>query len=119
MKKVIQNKHIDVIGFPMDLGADRRGVDMGASALRIAGIEEKLKNLGYRVTDAGDIAIRNQERQKVKNEKLKYLSEIVKTSEVLARKVEKSLDAGNFPRGFGVIHAVYQNARRRERFHYG
>ena len=106
MRKEIQNKHIDVIGFPMDLGADRRGVDMGASALRIAGIEEKLKNLGYSVTDAGDIAIRNQERQKVKNEKLKYLSEIVKTSEVLARRVEKSLDAGNFPLCLGGDHSI-------------
>lgn len=106
MKKEIQNKHIDVIGFPMDLGADRRGVDMGASALRIAGIEEKLKNLGYSVTDAGDIAIRNQERQKVKNEKLKYLSEIVKTSEVLARRVEKSLDAGHFPLCLGGDHSM-------------
>ena len=36
-----QSKYVDVIGFPMDLGADRRGVDMGPSALRIAGIEEK------------------------------------------------------------------------------
>ena len=61
-----QSKHVDVIGFPMDLGADRRGVDMGPSALRIAGIEEKLKMLGYQVLDLGDIIIRNQERQKVK-----------------------------------------------------
>lgn len=101
-----QSKYVDVIGFPMDLGADRRGVDMGPSALRIAGIEEKLKTLGYNVTDLGDIVIRNQERQKVKLTKLKYLKEIVKTSEVLAKKVERSLDSGHFPLCLGGDHSM-------------
>lgn len=101
-----QSKYVDVIGFPMDLGADRRGVDMGPSALRIAGIEEKLKTLGYNVTDLGDIVIRNQERQKVKFTKLKYLTEIVKTSEVLAKKVERSLDSGHFPLCLGGDHSM-------------
>ncbi|MEN8191588.1 MAG: arginase [Bacteroidota bacterium] len=104
--KIKQSKHVDVIGFPMDLGADRRGVDMGPSALRIAGIEEKLKTLGYTVTDLGDVVIRNQERQKVKFTKLKYLKEIVKTSEMLAKKVEKSLDAGHFPLCLGGDHSM-------------
>ena len=108
MKQVNKNqsKHVDVIGFPMDLGADRRGVDMGPSALRIAGIEEKLKTLGYQVLDLGDVIIRNQERQKVKFTKLKYLREIVKTSEMLAKKVEKSLDAGHFPLCLGGDHSM-------------
>lgn len=101
-----QSKYVDVIGFPMDLGADRRGVDMGPSALRIAGIEEKLKTLGYSVADLGDIVIRNQERQKVKITKLKYLKEIVKTSEVLAKKVERSLDSGHFPLCLGGDHSM-------------
>jgi arginase len=101
-----QSKHVDVIGFPMDLGADRRGVDMGPSALRIAGIEDKLKMLGYQVLDLGDVIIRNQERQKVKFTKLKYLREIVKTSEMLAKKVEKSLDAGHFPLCLGGDHSM-------------
>ena len=108
MKRVNKNqsKHVDVIGFPMDLGADRRGVDMGPSALRIAGIEEKLKTLGYQVLDLGDVIIRNQERQKVKFTKLKYLREIVKTSEMLAKKVEKSLDAEHFPLCLGGDHSM-------------
>ncbi len=101
-----QSKHVDVIGFPMDLGADRRGVDMGPSALRIGGIENKLAALGYQVSDLGDINIRNQERQKVKFTKLKYLREIVKTSEMLAKKVEKSLDAGHFPLCLGGDHSM-------------
>lgn len=102
----LKNKHVDVIGFPMDLGADRRGVDMGPSALRIAEIEGKLKRLGYKVTDLGDIVIRNQERQKVQHTKLKYLKEIVKTSEVLAKKVERCLDSGHFPLVLGGDHSM-------------
>ena len=52
-----EQKVVNIIGFPMDLGADRRGVDMGPSALRIAGLKEKLERLGYKVIDSGDIFI--------------------------------------------------------------
>lgn len=104
--KALQSKHIDIIGFPMDLGADRRGVDMGPTALRIAGIEQKLKSLGYNVADLGDIFIRNQELQKIKNANLKYLDEIVKTTDKLARIVEKSLNNGNFPLCIGGDHSM-------------
>jgi len=100
------SKHIDIIGFPMDLGADHRGVDMGPSALRIAGIQNKLINLGYTVSDLGDIPIRNQEIQQVKNPKLKYLDEIVKTTEILAKKVEKSLSHNHFPLCLGGDHSM-------------
>jgi arginase len=99
-------KRIDIIGFPMDLGADRRGVDMGSSALRIAGIGNKLSKLGYNVVDLGDVHIRNQERQVVEHTKLKYLQEIVKTSELLATKVENSLDNGHFPLCLGGDHSM-------------
>lgn len=99
-------KHVDLIGFPMDLGADHRGVDMGPSALRIAGIQNKLTNLGYTVSDLGDIPIRNQEIQKIKNPKLKYLDEIVKTTEILAKKVEKSLNSDHFPLCVGGDHSM-------------
>lgn len=104
--KALQSKHIDIIGFPMDLGADRRGVDMGPTALRIAGIEQKLKSLGYNVADLGDIFIRNQELQKIKNANLKYLDEIVKTTDKLARIVDKSLNNGNFPLCIGGDHSM-------------
>lgn len=100
------SKYIDIIGFPMDLGAARRGVDMGPSALRIANIRTKLERLGYKVSDQGDIFIKNQERQTVKNPKLKYLDEIVKTCEALAKRVEKSLTAGHFPLCLGGDHSM-------------
>ncbi len=106
MKQATISKQIDIFGFPMDLGAGRRGVDMGPSALRIAGIENELRKLGYIVTDHGDVFIKNQERQLIKNPKLKYLEEIQRTTELLAKKVEKSLDAGNFPLCLGGDHSM-------------
>jgi arginase len=98
--------NVSIIGFPMDLGADRRGVDMGPSALRIAGLQTKLEALGYNVNDIGDIKIEIMEKQKIKNPKLKYLDEIVKTSKLLADKVQKVLEKGDFPLSIGGDHSM-------------
>jgi len=105
MKKP-QREIVSIIGFPIDLGAGRRGVDMGPSALRIAGLQSKLENLGYDVNDTGDVKIEIMERQKVQNLKLKFLNEILKTSVSLASKVEKVLDKGNFPLCLGGDHSM-------------
>ena len=104
--KEFKSEKISIIGFPMDLGADRRGVDMGPSALRIAGLQTKLESLGYNVNDTGDIKIEIMERQKVQNLKLKYLDEILKTSKLLASRVEKVLDRGDFPLCIGGDHSM-------------
>ncbi len=53
--KINFKENISIIGFPIDLGSGRRGVDMGPSALRIAGLQNKLKILVYKVNDTGDI----------------------------------------------------------------
>jgi arginase len=94
----------------MDLGSGRRGVDMGPSAIRIAGIERKLQKLGYKVIDSGDIYIQNIELQIPKtlgtNPKLKYLPEILKTTKILAKKVEKVLNQGHFPLCLGGDHSM-------------
>lgn len=100
------NKHIDVIGFPMDLGADRRGVDMGPSALRIAGMVEELEAMGYAVQDLGDIPIQSKVHQPVVHPKLKYLDEIVRASGLLAPKVTESLQQGHFPLCLGGDHSM-------------
>ena len=104
--KTFQSKIVNIIGFPMDLGADRRGVDMGPSALRIAGLKEKLESLGYRVIDSGDIFIQIMEKQRVINTKLKYLNEILRTAKTLAAKVEKVLEKGQFPLCIGGDHSM-------------
>jgi len=97
---------IDIFGFPMDLGASRRGVDMGPSALRIAGINEKLKKLRYTVKDHGDVPIKMREHLKIANSKLKYLEEIVRSSEVLAGKVEGALSKTHLPLCIGGDHSL-------------
>lgn len=104
--KSTNSKTVNLIGFPMDLGADRRGVDMGPSALRIAGLTEKLQKLGYEIIDDGDVFIQIRERQKIVNPKLKYLNEILKTSEILAKKVEKTLSQNHFPLCVGGDHSM-------------
>ncbi|HEY6906949.1 MAG TPA: arginase [Ignavibacteriaceae bacterium] len=106
MNKRIQSKVVNLIGFPMDLGADRRGVDMGPSALRIANLKGKLEQLGYKVLDSGDIFIQNVEQQKIVNPRLKYVNEILRTSALLADKIEKILDKGQFPLCLGGDHSM-------------
>ncbi len=90
----------------MDLGAGRRGVDMGPSAIRIAGIGERLRELGHKVTDEGDISIRTQEEQRIRDPKAKYLPEISRAVGVLARKVERVMAAGQFPLVLGGDHSI-------------
>jgi arginase len=98
--------HIDIIGFPMDLGADRRGVGMGAAALRIAGIRDKLEALGYTVDDRGDVLVPNREDQAAGNAKLKFLPQIVDASRSLACIVEDSLLHSHLPLCLGGDHSM-------------
>lgn len=102
----MSRENISIIGFPMDLGSGRRGVDMGPSALRIANIERRLRNLGYKVEDLGDIKIKIMEKQRIGDPKLRYLNEVLKTSLTLAKIVEKVLDNGNFPLCIGGDHSM-------------
>ena len=97
---------IHIIGVPMDLGAGRRGVDMGPSAIRIAGVTEKLRALGHVVTDEGDIPIKPPELQKIRNEKLRYLPEIVRVCTLLSGKIEKAISVGGFPLVLGGDHSI-------------
>src|SRR5207302_1156613 len=88
---------IRVIGAPMDLGADRRGVDIGTSAIRYAGINERLRSLGHSVKDMGNLVIPQPEIQPQGNLKLKYLDPIVGISKELSTIVTTILQEGEFP----------------------
>ena len=90
----------------MDLGADRRGVGMGAAALRIAGIRDKLEGLGYTVDDLGDVLVPNREDQAVDNPKLKFLPQIMTASRSLAAMVEASLLQSHLPLCLGGDHSI-------------
>jgi len=98
--------NIHLIGVPMDLGAGRRGVDMGPSAIRIAGVTERLQRLGHAVVDEGDIVIKPPEQQKVRNDKLRYLTEIVRACTILSSKVEAILQNSGFPLVIGGDHSI-------------
>ncbi|MCX6135034.1 MAG: arginase [Ignavibacteriales bacterium] len=97
---------IHIIGVPMDLGAGRRGVDMGPSAIRIAAVAERLRSLGHTVVDEGDIPTTVPELQPLYNEKLKYLPEVVRACTLLASKVEKVSRAGGVPLVLGGDHSI-------------
>jgi len=90
----------------MDLGAGRRGVDMGPSAIRIAGLAERLRELSHTVSDGGDILIKIPEKQRIRNEKLRYVSEIVRACNVLSLRVEKIVSSGKFPLIIGGDHSI-------------
>ncbi|HEX6435283.1 MAG TPA: arginase [Gemmatimonadales bacterium] len=97
---------IHLLGVPMDLGSGRRGVDMGPSAIRIAGVAQKLTELGHRVIDDGDVVIKNMEELKVGNERARYLPEIARASAIIARKVERITGLGHFPLVLGGDHSI-------------
>jgi arginase len=99
-------KKIRVIGVPLDLGQSRRGVDMGPSAVRVAGLEAKLEALGHIVEDAGNISVAIAEQKKAGDPNAKYLKEITATCTKHAELVVKTLEAGKMPLVLGGDHSV-------------
>ena len=97
---------IDIIGVPIDLGADRRGVDMGPSAIRYAHLQPKLEALGYQVEDKGNIEVPIAEMCSITDPKLKYLDCIVPMSRRAAGAVSTSLQSGHFPLVLGGDHSL-------------
>ncbi len=97
---------VHIIGVPLDLGAGRRGVDMGPSALRIAGIDEVLAGLGYAVTDKGDVQTPTPETRGSGDPSKKYMAEIATVCETLYRTSLDSLEAGALPLVLGGDHSI-------------
>jgi arginase len=102
----IVGKKIRVIGVPLDLGQSRRGVDMGPSAVRVAGLEARLEGLGHVVEDAGNVAVAIAEQKKVGDQSAKYLKEITETCTKAAELVIKTLDSHMVPLVLGGDHSV-------------
>jgi arginase len=97
---------IRIIGVPMDLGASRRGVDMGPSALRVGGLAQQLKSMSHQVEDIGNVLVKQPEEQHYGEKRAKYMAEIVETAKGLAQIVEKTLDDGLLPLVMGGDHSV-------------
>lgn len=100
-------KDISIIGVPMDLGQMRRGVDMGPSAIRYAGVIERLERLRYDIDDLGDIEITRPKRGVIDNvDNLKNLKAVSEASEKLASTVDEVITNGRFPLVFGGDHSI-------------
>jgi arginase len=95
-----------IIGAPVDLGAGRRGVDMGPSAMRAAGLEERLRGLGYEVRDRGNIESPEPEATAMHDERARFLPQIVTACERIAGFVSEASRAGEIPLVLGGDHSV-------------
>ncbi len=102
----MQRQNIAVIGVPMDLGAGRRGVDMGPSALRVARLHDRLSTLGYQVEDLGNVVVEQPESLPAGPENAHYLSQIVNTCTRLAGLVESAADDRRIPLVLGGDHSI-------------
>jgi arginase len=99
-------KPVHLIGVPLDLGAGRRGVDMGPSALRIAGIRDQIAALGRAAIDKGDLPAPIRETQQPADQQKKYVRDIAKVCQKLYEHTLKSLEEGALPLVLGGDHSL-------------
>jgi arginase len=99
-------REITIIGATLDLGQGRRGVDMGPSAIRYAGLEERLVGLGYAVRDEGNVETAVAEATALRDERARFLPEIHDTCELIAARVADATSRGATPLVLGGDHSV-------------
>lgn len=101
------NSSISIVGVPMDLGQCRRGVDMGPSAIRYAGIVERLEQLAYVIDDLGDISINHPDKRDQRQEgNLRNLHQVAEANEQLGRMVDTEIEKQRFPLILGGDHSI-------------
>jgi arginase len=103
---MISPKRIAIIGVPMDLGASRRGVDMGPSAIRYARLSERLTALGHTVDDLGNLRVPDPDTQPPQSTKLKHLEAVVRVNRALGRVVRRTIESGEVPLVLGGDHSI-------------
>ncbi len=101
-----RRSQIAIVGAPMDLGAGRRGVDMGPSAMRVANLNSRIAALGYRVADLGNVAIEQAETLTFGPAGSRYLKQIVTACERLAVIVSSAAGRGRLPLVLGGDHSI-------------
>ena len=99
-------RKILLLGVPLDLGQSRRGVDMGPSAVRVAGLEARLESLGHSVEDGGNVSVSMPELKHEGDPAAKYLKEITSTCTKSAELVAKAMEAGKIPLVIGGDHSL-------------
>lgn len=100
------DRKVALLGVPMDLGGGRRGVDMGPSAMRIAGLEEKVRELGLGFEDRGNVDVPEPEELEPHDVHARFLAEITEACRELRRRVERILEDGAFPLVVGGDHSI-------------
>lgn len=99
--------NVHILEMPLDFGASRHGSDMGPSAIRLAGIKERLESLNHKTFEHADIfQPQPQEYEQVGNPKAKYLKPIVNACTKLATSVEEISSKGDFPLVLGGDHSI-------------
>jgi len=104
--KTDNNRTVRIIGVPLDLGASRRGTDMGPSALRIAGLGAALRRMGYTVDREEDIPAPAMETGTEEDVKARFKPQILDVCTQLADRVVSILEAGDFPLVLGGDHSI-------------
>lgn len=102
----MRQSSIAIIGAPLDLGAGRRGVDMGPSAIRVASINDRIRSLGYKVEDWGNVLVETAESLPTGPKRARYLPQITDACTRLANRVEAAIAAGKFPVVLGGDHSL-------------
>lgn len=99
-------RKVELLGVPMDLGGGLRGVDMGPSAIRIAGLARSLAELGVEFEDLGNVPVPRPESRRPRDEKARFLNDIVHCCGRLRARVERVLDRGSLPLVVGGDHSI-------------
>ena len=98
--------NVSIIGVPMDHGQNRRGVDMGPSAIRYAGVVDRIESLGHTVKDEGDIRVGHADGKIDTDTNLRNMTVITEAMEALGEKVHAVTETGNFPLVLGGDHSI-------------
>ena len=107
-------ERVDIVGVPMDLGASRRGVDMGPSAIRYAKLHDSLRRLGIQtIVDRGNLEVPIRESAEANDAAAKYFGVINDVCERLALLVEQAVKEGGFPIVLGGDHSIAMGTLRR------
>jgi arginase len=101
-----QNRQVAILGAALDLGASRRGVDMGPSALRYSGLDARIAKLGYDVRDHGNVLVEIPEIASVADEHARYLPEILAACSKIASEISEIVGAGAIPLVLGGDHSI-------------
>lgn len=101
----MERKKLSILGVPMDLGQARRGVDMGPSAIRYAGVTERLEKLGYTVMDRGNVEV-SAEAGQIGPQNLRNLHATLETNKFIQSHVKEMMKEDRFPLIFGGDHSI-------------